>query len=377
MLLILWCVIVCGSVVFKTSRIYTSLIVLFGVLLFTFSNDNADSLNYFISYCDLKSGKNPVFSGNALSNLVFYIAGLFNDFKLSRFLFSSISFVLIYKGAKRYTENVNVVLGLFLIAPYVIDATQVKSMISMSVWFYFSYYLFEACRGYNERKNTIKYLIGVFIASEFHFSYVLTALYVLVMYLNKKKLVITACIVNALGFTAFGLTKINAFMDVFSALSNFQSAFLRLRGESVLVTETMYLYRIRTSALFYIFLLISYILLIPINNLQNVKTGNNFNLGFSEALGQFVFKLNIATLCFLPLLSISMELYRLQRDLLLIDYTYLAVLLFTYKFGAVRITFSNIWVIGIGFILAFYYLFIEAIYGNINTVFLPLFHMTR
>lgn len=381
MLLGLWAAIICGSLVFKRSKLYTTIIIVFAVLLFTFSNDNADSLNYYISYTNLKSGNDLVFSGNVLSNVLFYIAGLFNEFKISRFLFSSISFALIYKGARRYTENINVVLGLFLVAPYVIDATQVKSMISMAVWFYFSYYLFEACRGNDKRKNTIKYLIGVFIATEFHFSYALTALYVLIIYFDKKKLSITALIVNAIGFTTFGLMRINALMDVIaSVIPKFQSVFLRLRSVSVLATDTNYAYRIRTTAIFYLILLVAYIMLIPINKSLNAKKGDS-DMDINYEMAQFMFRLNIATLIFFPLIAISMELYRFQRDLLLIDYTYLAVLLFTSKkirkFGVFQFSFSYLKILIIGLVSACYYLYVEAIYGNINSVFLPLFHMTR
>lgn len=113
MLLLLWAGIICGSFVFKKSKLYANIIIVIGIILFTFSYDNADSMNYLISYNDLKLGRISVFSGNILSNILFYVAGFFDNYKIARFLFVSIAFILIYNGAKRYTDNINTVLGFF------------------------------------------------------------------------------------------------------------------------------------------------------------------------------------------------------------------------------------------------------------------------
>jgi len=323
-----------------------------------------------------------VFSGNILSNLIFYIAGKIGNFTISRFLFSTISFLFIYKGAKHYTGNVNVVLGLFMIAPFIIDATQVKSMVSMAVWFYFSYFLFEAYRNVDRKKNLVIYAVGVIIATLFHFSYALSLLYILVIYLNKKKIGIIALVVNIVGFTAFGLTRINALMDVIGNLMpNYQFILSRLRNGVLLFSDFNYTYRIRTMSIFYVILLILFVLLQRnskmIDSLENSEKASIK----TRELAEFVFRLNMVTLIVFPLMAISMELYRLQRDLLVVDYTFLSSLLFSRKKNGnhrfLIINVSNLKILSMGLIISIYYLYVEAIYGNINAVFLPVFHMIR
>lgn len=253
---------------------------------------------------------------------------------------------------------------------------------SMSVLFYFSYYLFEAYRGHDRKKNTFLFLIGAFLATEFHFSYALTFLYLFILFWDKKKIVIAAIIVNVFGFSAFGITRINLIMDFITKyIPRFQSAFTRLRKVSFNITDGVHLYRLKTTFIFYVLLFISYAIVVSINKTLQFKEDSDSKNNISNEIGSFVLKMNIVTIFCLPLMAISMEIYRIQRDLLLMDYTYLATILITSaghnSFFDLKLYFSNIKVLFIGLVLSIYYLYIEVIYGNINTVFLPLFHMTR
>ena len=100
-------------------------------------------------------------------------------------MLGAISIFFLYKGILFYTDSIALVMALYLIAPFTIDATQIKNFMAMSIWIYLSKYLFNAVKQRSIRNwDFWIYIIGVLVVTTIHFSFIFTLVYVLAVFID-------------------------------------------------------------------------------------------------------------------------------------------------------------------------------------------------
>ena len=235
------------------------------------------------------------------------------------FLFVT-GFLLIWIGLRRLRINVNLVLGLYAIYPFTMDVIQNRNLLATSIIIFSIPWLCSEKKG-----NTIKYIIGVLLATLIH----RIAIVYLVLLLAKK-----------------GRNEVlrKRFLSTLVVLSFLLALVMRIAPGTtqVVINFLMSINRERTTAytqvllrwgflLFWtmelLYVLSSKILIDGIKN-ESFSTNNNDWPAFSNAeIIDLIYWVNLCCCCFLPLLMININFYRIYRDISLINYMQLPILL--------------------------------------------------
>lgn len=362
MLIALWLLLIGSGFFFKTSKKLAFCQCLFATWMIAYDNGNPDQFNYIQIFNNVKADPSLMLSQSTLYNFLMYVFGVFNDYNIALFILCGLSFFLMYKGIKYFTSNISLVLSLYLISPFVIDGTQVRNFVAMCVWIYIIQYLYKAVEIGKFERNALIYAIGVLIVSLIHFSYIYTILYLMAIFLKKgsfKSLIKSGFIFLIL----FGvISNISKLIPLFS-----NSSFEGLRQTSTAFSNYSANYveesansRLMLTIIF--FVLIFLILLIYKNS------------SVDKSYYWFVVKLTIMLLPILFLINYSMEIYRMQRNMLIIYYILFAVIDKNYSFRYSNVKWKNDLMPVISLIPAIFYLITESILWNYDAVFKMMFH---
>lgn len=164
----------------KRSKKITILMCLYMWLLIALNNSTADYFAYEEMYlCSFE----PRYSGHEIGFMTICRICLKLSFPYIMFR-CVISFVIVYftyKGLAYFTNRINFALALYLIFPFLGSASGLRQACSSAVILYLMRFLIE-----DGRKETIKYVIGVGIATLFHYSSVFYILYIIAKYKKSK-----------------------------------------------------------------------------------------------------------------------------------------------------------------------------------------------
>ena len=187
-MIFLWLLLIIVGIWKKQSKFISFLQITFMILLMTFNDNNPDYVNNYNTF--LKVNNESIFSisGNWIFILTLYVFGIFSNYHIVVFSIASISMFLIYKTIDFYSNSNSFCLALYMIASYVIDATQIKNFFAMSIWLYFTTFLYKAYLNDDKIKNLFLYIVGVVLASLCHASFAFTIVFILVFLLDEKKL---------------------------------------------------------------------------------------------------------------------------------------------------------------------------------------------
>ena len=276
---------------------------------------------------------------------------------------------MIYKSILYYTDSISLVLSLYMIAPFVIDVTQIKNFFAMSVWLYFSKYLYQAYnnRDRNFKANLVKYCFGVFLSMGIHTAFACTFIYIFVI-LFPINLLLFITIFAIVVFNSIGLTAIKILLTnmQFSNNNFFRFIYAKFVAYSISFDADNTIKRIYLTLIFIVLFGVGIMLII---NFRKKNSKKEFNFL------KFVISLNIINLWLIPLFFLSMEFYRFQRNLILLDYIAFQMFLDVDGFYKLKQKVCNIVLFAAVFVLAFYYLYIDAIHWNYDVVFSPLFRL--
>lgn len=359
MYIVMWIALIILGFISPKSKIVPYFQMIFLILKMGFVTGTADYRTYNDIYVSLITGKSSVFSGIWLFNSFYYIFGRFTSYQFVVFTTALIGMLLLYKSINYYTNKVAMVLSLYMLAPFTIDATQQRNFLAMCVWLVFSRYLYLAYIYKDERRKNIEYyLVGVFLASSIHTSFWVTILFLIIIWLRDKKLFLTAILFVIL--TAVG------FFNVFDIIIDWISQYNNVIAKGIYAKYVAYaisfdsdsaMLRIELSILF---------LIIFLCILAYLKYIKRYSVKIS-----YIRELNVAFLFIVPLMFFSMEFYRIQRNILILDYCILATSIkenFSIKRGLIKDFFIVLGVVGI----AIFYLYIDSIVWNYESVFKPL-----
>ena len=368
-MLYIWLILIVLGFCKKNSKVITSLQMAFAILLITFNDNNPDYNNNYLLFKRIISGEEDIISGNIIYKCVFRIFGIFGNYHIVVFAISMIAIILVYKTIIFYTDKCSFCFSLYLIASFVIDATQLKNFLAMAIWLYFSRYLYKAYINDNRKKNIMIYIIGVVISSLCHVSFVITLFYLVVLILDTKVLVIISSVICVLGVTSlvFLSSIINNISNWIIKKNIFFMKFIesKIFDYSLVTTQGGINTRIILEVLFFLIWAFCW-------GIVNVVYIHRYCSKTSKLL-YFVMNLNIVIIIMLPLLIISVEIYRFQRNLLILNYAAISTCLRCNRESKLKINVFNFIILLCSCCVAFFYLYVDAILWNYENVFMNLF----
>lgn len=367
--LVIWIILILAGIVRRKSKLLAYIQLLFMCLMFwysTSSNDLADRPNLLEYFNRVTADIGSVSGSNWLYKLIFYITGIWGSFNLTIVVIGVIGLFLTYKTVKGYTDALSYVFSLYLLAPFVINIVQLKNFFGSAILIYFFKYLF---RKETDKYWWIKYLLGVFLAGSIHPSLFVMIIFVLVPIISVKTITLIVIAINAVSLIigSFGLIRrlVNMLAGIHIPIVS------DILAKYIAYSYLYYIGRVNNRILY---MIIPFFLFLCIWGVINIAYPNK-NLDIRRGFMSMVLKINILILILIPLLSFSVEFYRIQRNMLIFIYIITAEYskkgLLEYR--KLRIVeFSNIL---ISVAIAFFYLYIDVILWNMDTVFCPLFHL--
>lgn len=369
MLLFIWILLILLGFIVKNSRILTFIQLTFAVLMMTFDTGNPDQLGYINNFLTIRSDPSSIWDRNPLFNLLNYIFGIFGQYNIALFLILILSFYFLYKGISFYTRNTSFVFSLYLISPFVIDGTQIRNFVAMCVWVYFSQYLYKAAVRHSFDKNAWIYLLGVCIVTLIHFSFMFTAIYVFVIFLditNFKSIIFSFI---SIIFVIILFSRFTGLMQLLgdSGIGSFQTALEKINDYGVNYNTGSANARLRVTIIFYFVLFFIFMCVHSNVKRSQMDWVHNYYL--------FIIKLTIVSLPLIYIMNYSMEIYRMQRNMLVMFYILFALLFEKNKCVPTKtLSLSNLKIDGFAIIVSLFYLLTEAVIWNYDDVFKVMFH---
>lgn len=371
MILTLWTLLIVLGFLFRNSKKLSIVQMLFMTVLVVNNVNNPDYHMVESSFNAAQKGMD-IFSGNWLLKLVYYIVGLVGNYQVALLVISLLSFFLIYRTISYYTANTSYVFSLYMIASFVIDATQIKNFFAMAIWIYFSKFLFNA---YKEKRAThivkreelLKYVLGVFLATSVHVSFAVTIVFVLIVFIDMKTTFVLGGILILVSYLSPNI--IGVLEKMAKQLSLLGGIFNIVHEKFIAYSHTISLGSVTTRLkLEIIFFVIITFILIYLKRSKYIFKELDYQISVD-----FMYSLNVIVLTFVPLMYFSTEFYRFQRNLLLIIYSVLAnALVDSFAFKRIQKK-GDIVISVVSLTPAFFYLLVDAIIWNYDSVFTKLF----
>lgn len=288
----------------KHSKIIFNLTFIFIWILYFGNNDNPDLINY-----------ESIYNGNDLNiekgfKFIIQLSKHFNiDFKLFICIISLICLFLIFSTVSKFTTNINYVIALYIIYPFVFDVIQLRNFIAMSIIIFSIRFLFK-----NDIKNKIYYVICVCLAASIHKLMLVYIIFLFINLKNKNRLIKVMIV-----FTMF-----------FCALIFLNGNAISFLNKVMPLSEEKYNYyfsnKLRYGFLIYWSFSLLYLLLVYISR-KRVKYNWGSTEKYSDSLRfvDLVFWINVLSVTFFPLYMLNIDFYRLFRNLSILNYTVYAI----------------------------------------------------
>jgi hypothetical protein len=259
------------------------------------------------------------------------------------------------------------VLALYFIFPACMEAVQVRYTLAAAFVLLGFFFLLQE----EGRASEVKYICCIIVAALMHVSTILFLLFVFVKRLSIRKTLVYTGIISGVLYLS-RMQMIISLIGRLPGMSEKTSMVLTSaanRYTNITIMKTTF----RCMVFFGLFMVLIYYL-----KKRNSKYKNNLNLQFIEN----VEKANIVSLVILPLLSYSVDFYRIQQTLTLLNYCALSYFCYVFptpiKNGDTSIQFVTTkkrlaYIIGCVAMamINLYYLVLNS--NNVQTVFKPFF----
>lgn len=213
---------------------------------------------------------------------------------------------------KSHTPNFALCLGLYAVFPYCIDAVQLRNTIAFSICLIGIHYLIRE-RG--RRKYWI-FIFSVLMASTFHFSAILFLMLLVPYFLDGKECVFFTAVGMLIlgGFTNKGILE--SIIGIFVGDEKAIQVIERIQNSGYTNRNIYIMLFVIVASAFIIFAC----LMIALEN-QKLEIRNGVNVeyeaGYNKVLSFFI-KAIVVSLLMLPLVFWSLDIYRIQRYLLIL-----------------------------------------------------------
>lgn len=370
-LLFFWIFLILLGLFIRKSEVLVLVQALFISMMIALNNGNPDQWQYINLYSQLKTDPTTIFSSNIGLNILFYISSIFHQYNVSIFFISCLFMFFLYRAIIYYTNDISYVFSLYLISPFVIDTIQIKNLYATVIWLFFSRYLYEYCLTHS-KNDLLKYFMGVILATSIHFAFLFTGLFALIALINKKnlfKFIFSFGIVFAV--LAFMVSKIQSIVSILASTgistfvllaSKFQiyGANYKLESAAARQTVTLLFY----ALIFTVFLIIRLFM----------KRDNTL---LPEQLFNLIVLITLISIIIVPLMTYSQEIYRIQRNLLLLYYVMFGKCL-SYdilNFSRMKLDIGRLSIFICSILVALFYLYFDSLYWNYDSGFKILFKM--
>lgn len=370
-LLFFWIFLILLGLFIRKSEVLVLVQALFISMMIALNNGNPDQWQYINLYSQLKTDPTTIFSSNIGLNILFYISSIFHQYNVSIFFISCLFMFFLYRAIIYYTNDISYVFSLYLISPFVIDTIQIKNLYATVIWLFFSRYLYEYCLTHS-KNDLLKYFMGVILATSIHFAFLFTGLFALIALINKKnlfKFIFSFGIVFAV--LAFMVSKIQSIVSILASTgistfvllaSKFQiyGANYKLESAAARQTVTLLFY----ALIFTVFLIIRLFM----------KRDNTL---LPEQLFNLIVLITLMSIIIVPLMTYSQEIYRIQRNLLLLYYVMFGKCL-NYdilNFSRMKLDIGRLSIFICSILVALFYLYFDSLYWNYDSGFKILFKM--
>lgn len=370
-LLIFWVILILLGLFIRKSKVLVLVQALFISMMIALNNGNPDQWQYMNLYSQLRVDPTNIFSGNVGLNIMFYISSIFNQYNVSIFVISILFMFILYKAITYYTSNVSFVFALYLISPFVIDTIQIKNLYATVIWLLFSRYLYEYYLSH-KKEDLFKYFLGVILATSVHFAFLFTALFALVAFINENnlfKFVFSFGTVFAI-LMAF-VSRIQSIVSVLASTGI--STFVLLASKFQVYGAN---YKLGSAAARREVTILFYIMIFIVLTIIRFFMKRDKSL-LPEKLFHMVVLITAITIIIIPLMMFSQEIYRVQRNLLLLYYVMFGNSLNTdiLNFKNLKLDTGRLSIFICSVLVAMFYLYVDSIYWNFDTNFKILFKL--
>lgn len=346
----------------KSNWIFFGTLLIIWILL-GWSSGNADYNIHIGRFINFES--NAVFTETAYTALMRFANKL--GLTYQQFLPIMMLFCTAVIGflSRRMSKAPAFVLALYLIFPACMDAVQIRYFLANClVLLGFNYLLHD---GISRERGVIIYSLCVIIAAFIHVSTVTFLFFIPVRYFDHKKTIIYTAVIAGVTY----LSQAHLFIRLLERLPGMGEKINRVLtiAANMYTRKTILKTDFRVIVFFVLFMCVLFVARKRLRE-KNITEGNEFL--------DNVEKLNIMSLIILPLITYSVDFYRIQQTLSLLNYCALSYFFlsidcnqkrkrfviskkaFVYDVACALITFVNL-----------YYLVLNS--DNVNTVFKPFF----
>ncbi|NQX45868.1 EpsG family protein [Paenibacillus tritici] len=285
----------------KLVKLILSVIMIsFMSFLFIGGFTNADYLNYYTAYQNQYA---PTFEigFRFLMKICFAFGLSYDSFLLFIFIIGISLRILFIKNV----ANINYVLALFLIYPFIIEIVQVRTFLAMSiVIFSMNYLLFD------KRGNVLKYIICISLACTIHSLSVFLFPIIIIKFNRIRSLikyipVLTLVIIIFLIYNGFSLSFMSG---IFSKIDSERASLYVTGGFS------------NTYILNFIYIIMN--LLLAKWSINIINNSSEFNLkdDFKAELSKKIYYINIILFIYTPFYLLSGLFFRIPRSFYIINY---------------------------------------------------------
>lgn len=288
----------------SNNKIWTICFLLLMWIMFAFSSNTADYKIYYRRfYYNYKESTEPLFNG-----LVFVCRWL--GLNLNGFIVLMATIYIAVLGyfllsRKNNITSAGFVLAMYFIYPFCMDVSQLRSTIGFILILIGIHFLKS-----DKKSDDIKFFICVLISTFIHYSGIFYVLLWIAKKINIRKCIIVTVVMTVVVVFASGLSDfmlkiagyVGAYHKVWTVLNN---SVMQQSG-TIIGTQRM--------------MVLTFVLIIFFVCFAKKRTTSETDI----AAYDYLLKVNVLVMITLPLISYSVDLFRIQRYLLIITYTILA-----------------------------------------------------
>lgn len=196
----------------RKSKFAEFLLLLFMWCFYALNTYSGDYISYEYVYSLIGSGSKWIYFEPGFSLIMVLCNSIGLSFTGFRIVLATAYIFLLDKTIKKYTDNVAYVLAIFMIFPFMYFASVLRAGVAGLIIVYSMHYL-----QIDGRRGTIKYIIGVLVATMFHTSSIFFLVFLLSRGEIKRTTILKAVFISTITALLFSNSYLFSFMSLFTS----------------------------------------------------------------------------------------------------------------------------------------------------------------
>ena len=205
--------ILCG-IFYRKSKVVEFLLLIFMWCFYALNTYSGDYISYEYVYSLIGSGSKWIYFEPGFTLIMVLCKTIGLSFTGFRIVLATVFVLFLQKTIKRYTNNVALVLAIYMIFPFMYFASVLRGGVAGLIIVYSMSYLQT-----DETKGVVKYIIGVLVATLFHTSSIFFLVFILSRGEIKKNTIIKATSISIILAFLFRNSYLFSFMSIFTSNS--------------------------------------------------------------------------------------------------------------------------------------------------------------